>query len=307
MVPDNDKSAITKANRYEPITNSTYQACADHYGVTILPARIKSPTDKPTVEKAVLDAAERMIAKFRNIKFFSIAEYNKAIQLELKVFNNRPYQKEKNFSRYTKFIEIDLPHMKPLPSNHFEYFTTGIYTVHIDSHIEIKHKCYSVPYKYIGKKVDVRIGAIHLKILYKGELIAIHTRIDNSNKRFSTDLSHLPKRHIQYLKTNKDAFTDWAKSIDCQVERVFEAIFLQNKDIEEQAYRTCLGLKSLYRTYGHTKFISACQSALDSNTFSYRFIKNLIDNSASKQEPIIIHQNIRGASNYVSQGEVYDK
>lgn len=306
-VPDNDKSAITKANRYEPIVNSTYQAFADHYGLTVLPARRRSPTDKPTVEKAVLDAAERMNARFRNMKFFSLEEYNQAIQRELKIFNTKPYQKERNYSRYTKYVEIDKPQMKPLPSTHFEYYTVGIYTVHMDSHIEINHKCYSVPYKYIGKRVDVKIGAIHLRIYYKGNLIGTHTRIDHSNQRFSTDLTHLPERHVQYLQTNKDTFIDWGKGVDERVLKVINTIFQWNKNIEEYAYRTCLGLKSLYRTYGHTQFVNACQASLDANTFSYRFIKNILDSYVQKKEPIIVHPNIRGASNYANPGDVYDK
>ena len=189
--------------------------------------------------------------------------------------------------------------MKDLPEEPFEFFHAGVYTVHIDTHIEINHKCYSVPFKYIGKKVDVRIGASKIQIYYKNELIASHTRIENTMKRYSTDKSHLPERLQAYLKTNKELFINWANGISPYVEKVVEEIF-KKSITEEYAYRPCLGLKRLYKVYGPTRFIEACKNAINSNLVSYTHIKNLLDIKPQLeiQEHIISHDNIRGAKNY---------
>ena len=49
VVPDNLKSGVKKAHRYEPEINPTYQDMATHYGVAIIPARAYSPKDKDQV------------------------------------------------------------------------------------------------------------------------------------------------------------------------------------------------------------------------------------------------------------------
>src|SRR5712691_1989557 len=49
-VPDNLKSGVTTANRYEPEINRTYAELARHYDAVVIPARVATPTDKPKVE-----------------------------------------------------------------------------------------------------------------------------------------------------------------------------------------------------------------------------------------------------------------
>ena len=46
VVPDNLRSAVTKAHRYEPDLNPTYQDLAQHYHMAIVPARVRKPRDK---------------------------------------------------------------------------------------------------------------------------------------------------------------------------------------------------------------------------------------------------------------------
>ncbi len=53
IVPDNLKSAVTKASRYEAILNTEFERFGEHYGVTAYPTRARSPKDKAHVENAV--------------------------------------------------------------------------------------------------------------------------------------------------------------------------------------------------------------------------------------------------------------
>ena len=46
LVPDNLRSAVTQPHRYEPDLNPTYQDLAEHYGIAIIPARVRRPKDK---------------------------------------------------------------------------------------------------------------------------------------------------------------------------------------------------------------------------------------------------------------------
>jgi transposase len=54
MVPDNLKSGVSKACKYEPDLNPTYRDMAEYYGCAVLPARPRKPRDKAIVENGVL-------------------------------------------------------------------------------------------------------------------------------------------------------------------------------------------------------------------------------------------------------------
>ena len=80
IVPDNLKSAVTKSHRYEPTLNQTLADLDEHYGTTVLPARVYRPKDKALVEGAVKIVYSRIYAAIRNQQFFSLEELNMAIR-----------------------------------------------------------------------------------------------------------------------------------------------------------------------------------------------------------------------------------
>lgn len=91
LVPDNLKSAIKRACRYEPEATSTYEDLARHYATAILPARPFHPRDKPAVEAGVLLVQRWILARLRHRQFFSLEALNAAIGELLVVLNNRPF------------------------------------------------------------------------------------------------------------------------------------------------------------------------------------------------------------------------
>lgn len=310
LVPDNDRSAITKTSKYDPIINETFLDMSQYYGITVFPARVRSPKDKGSVEKAVLDSAERMIInKFRNFRFFTITELNDRIYEQLMEINKKPYQLEPTECRFSKFLKVDRPAMHDLPTTPYEAPIFKTATVHMDSHIEINHKCYSVPYQYISQKVDVKVGARQLIISCKNIEIARHDIIHSDSKRYSTTFAHLPERKQAYLMNNKNDFLQWALSVSPMAENIVRTIF-ESSVTEEYAYRPCMGLKRLFKTYGHTKFINACEYAITNNLKSYKYIKMILESGVNEfsddNEKIIHHENIRGALTYTMRGDMND-
>src|SRR5262249_6616717 len=87
IVPDNLKSGVTQAHRYEPEINPAYQDFAEHYGLAILPARVRKPRDKAKVEVGVQVVERWILARLRNRTFFSLAELNAAITEFLQQLN----------------------------------------------------------------------------------------------------------------------------------------------------------------------------------------------------------------------------
>ena len=119
LVPDNLKSGVTKAHRYEPDLNPTYADLAQHYGVAVLPARSRKPRDKAKVEVGVQVVERWILAALRHRPCFSLAELNQAIRELLTRLNQRPFKRQPD-SRQTLFLTQEQPALRPLPTGPYE-------------------------------------------------------------------------------------------------------------------------------------------------------------------------------------------
>ncbi|HDH05708.1 MAG TPA: IS21 family transposase [Nitrospirae bacterium] len=176
FVPDNLKSAVTKANFYEPEINALYGKFAQHYDTVILPARVRKPRDKPVVESNILHLQRFIFGRLRNHTFFSLAELNQAVWEALELYNDRPMQQYKK-SRKERFKLIDKPYALPLPTSPFQ-FTQVKYDVRAapNYHIEFDKHYYSVPHEIARECVDVyQINNI-LEIYHDGNHVCRHKK-----------------------------------------------------------------------------------------------------------------------------------
>ena len=153
LVPDNCKTAVVHNGGWkDQQINETYQEMAEHYGTAIIPARVRTPKDKPNAEGTVGNISTWITAALRNEQFFSLAELNRAIREKLEQFNQRLFQKKEG-SRLDLFLEDEKPLLSPLPATHFELSDWKTATVQFNYHISVDGMLYSVPYEYIKKKV----------------------------------------------------------------------------------------------------------------------------------------------------------
>ena len=90
LIPDNTRTGVSRACRYEPDLNATYQDFAAHYHIAVIPARPRKPRDKAKVEAAVLVVERWILAAPRKRTFLSLAELNQAIAELLEVLNQAP-------------------------------------------------------------------------------------------------------------------------------------------------------------------------------------------------------------------------
>lgn len=155
VVPDNLKSGVNKAHRYEPDLNPTYQDMASYYGVAVLPARVRMPQDKSKVENAVLQVERRILAKLRNRTFFSLHELNQAIRPLLNELNQQSFQKLPG-SRQSQFDAVDKPALRPLPAIRYSFAEWKKARAGADYHVELDSHYYSVPHRFAKKELDVR-------------------------------------------------------------------------------------------------------------------------------------------------------
>jgi len=303
LVPDNLKSAIVKANRYEPDVNRALEDFANHYGTTVTPARPYRPKDKALVENQVKMVYSRVYAKLRNVQFFDIDSLNQAIKEKMKLHNQTRMQ-QKDYCREEKFLADEKKHLLKLPAESFEIKYYREHKVAKNNHIYLsqdKHH-YSVPYSYIGKKTKVIYTRSLVKIYCEGQQIAVHPR-GLRKGGYTTTKEHLCSHHQFYKDRSPSYYLQRANNHSEALYQFTNGLFKQNK-YPEQLYRTCDGILSLSRKIPRDTFIKACEIALENHHYSYKFLKQLIENNMIENTPKPIikplpkHTNIRGAQAY---------
>lgn len=283
LVPDNCKTAVLHNGQSyrDPQINEVYRSLAEHYGTAIIPARVRAPKDKPNAESAVRHISTWIIAALRNEQFFSLNELNQTIREKLEEFNRRPFQKKEG-SRYELFCNEELPLLASLPATHYELAEWTSATVLFNYHISFEGMLYSVPFEHIRHKVDVRITDKTVEIFYKNDRIASHRRLFGRKGQYSTVISHMPESHQKYLEWNGGSFLKWAEQIGENTYKVVSAI-LSSKRVEQQTYRSCMGLLKLADKYSASRVESACTQALTyTPSPSYKSVKSILSTAGEK-------------------------
>lgn len=267
---DNLKTGVEKHGNYEIRLNKAYNDMAEHYNTAIIPCRIRSPKDKAMVEGTVGIISTFILAALRNRNFLSLNELNEAIFERLHEFNHKPFQK-RDGSRASEFKE-ERPFLISLPQKAYELASWKIATVAPNYHISVDKMNYSVPYEYIKQKVDVRITKSTIEVFFAGNRICSHMRLYGRANQYSTVEDHMPKEHREYVQWNSRRFKSWAAKIGSNTETVVTAI-LSGYKIEQQGYKTCMGLLKLSDKYSSERLENACRKAL---TFTPRpSLKNI--------------------------------
>ncbi|MBU1370439.1 MAG: IS21 family transposase [Bacteroidetes bacterium] len=301
IVCDNLKSGVTKADRYEPDVNRSFSDFCNHYQMAIVPTRVAKPKDKSLVEGLVRILYSRIYAPLRNQSFYSLEQINTAIKEQLLKHNQTPLTKSGN-SRLEHYEKQEKTLLNPLPEKAFEikYYKTA--TVQKNCHIILsqdKHY-YSVPMRYIGKKVLVIYTSSSVHVYYEQQQIAYHARSRRMHQ-YTTVADHLPSQHQYLLGLSPEYFINWAKRIDADVARYIE-LLIQSKSHPEQSFKSCQGIQSLYRKLGAERLKQAVRKGLELEVYNYMFIKNIMErppHPASPPMPVLpLHENIRGPEHY---------
>jgi transposase len=303
LVPDNLKSAVDKANKYEPDINKDLLDLGNHYGLAIMPARSRKPTDKAWVERMVGIVYNRIFAPLRNQIYTNLYDLNQAVAELLEVHNSLPFQKRKE-NRWELFEQGEKGLLQPLPQERYALKEHQQSKVMKNCHIQL-HKdrhYYSVPYKYIGKMAKIIYTHSHVSIYCDRERIAYHIR-DYKEHKYTTVKEHLPSTHQFVSSWNPDKFTGWAARIDPIVETYIKKV-LDNKSYPEQTYRSCVGILSFEKKTSRERLIAACKRATEYGVFNYKVIEQIITNKLDRQPDqtmqgiLPLHENIRGAEYY---------
>ena len=302
VVPDNLKSGVKKACRYEPEKNPAYAELAKHYGVVVLPARSKKPKDKAKVENAVFQVERWVLAPLRNMTFFSLEELQAAMnslahELNGKMLSDVP------LSRKELFQSEEEPKLKPLPASRYLFAEWRKSKVGPDYHVRFGSHAYSVPHRYCGKTVDVRLTTYRVEVNLDGKLIAGHER-GLGYRHVSTVDEHMPEAHREHAQWTPQRLLGWASEFGPNTRELIEAMLLTYVH-PEHAFRPAMGIVSLSKRYGAERLERACARALRARATNYTSVKSILAKGLDGLEPVVeaeqeilTHANVRGADYY---------
>jgi len=305
LVPDNAKVGVKSPSYYEPDVNPTYQDLAAHYGVAVMPTRVRTPRDKAKVEKGVQEVERQILAPLRKMQFFSLADLNREIRRLLEVHNHRPFQKLPG-SRRSLFEEVERPALRPLPAQPYEFAEWRRQLLGRDYHVEIDGHYYSAPHELCRKKLDVRATSTTVEIFYKGSREASHTRSFVKGGK-TTASAHMPKHHRDWATRTPERYRRGAERIGPSAAELIKEL-LASGPHPQLTFKSCEGILRLVREYGRERVNAACSRALALGTLRYKSVRSILerglDQHALPEEPPsgdsipTVHVNLRGADYY---------
>jgi transposase len=308
LIPDNLKTAVIRSDPYEPGLNPVFDDFALHYGLVIMPARVRRPRDKALVEGAVRLVYQRISARLRGKVFFSLAQVNAAIRELLEDHNRRPFSRLP-YSRRELFEWVEIQTLRPLPAEPFMLKSTIEATVAINYHVELREDrhYYSVPHHLRRRDPPTRV-----KIVYDDRVVAIYWdnvrvaqhRRDRAPNGYTTLAEHMPSHHRWYAEWSAERFLGWAAAMGPETGEVIAKV-LSAAAYPPQAFRSCLGILSLAKRHGSDRLNKACRKALYVGTQSYTRIKNILALGLEQDSQPHLdlgalpdHENVRGSGYY---------
>jgi transposase len=311
LVPDNLKAAVISHTKKGIKLNESYEDMGRHYGVVIEPARVYKPQDKSKVELGVKGVQRWILMRLRNHTFFSVDELNEEIGKLLDLYNSKIIRRfGKN--REELFNELDKPFLQPLPANNYIYKEFKTLTVGVDYHIELEGSGYSVPFTYLGKKVEVTYSTTSIVIRYNGEIIAHHPK-QSQPYHDSTLKEHMPQSHQYHNeKWNPRRILHWANTIGIHTTALMENI-MKERSHPVRGYRSCMAILSFSKSYGRDALEMVSEISNELKIRKVRSIESMLktksylthyqQHSANTNNSFLNeHENIRGSDYYTGQG-----
>jgi transposase len=298
-VPDNLKSGVKTACRYDPEKNPAYLELAHHYGILVLPARSCKPKDKAKVESGVLQVERWVLAPLRDRIFFSLEELHAAITPLVHDLNDKKLS-DVPLSRRELFEAEEKPKLKALPAGRYEFAQWRKAKVGPDYHVRFESQAYSVPHRLCGRTVDIRLSIHRVEVYLEGALMAAHDRGIGLRYR-NTLKEHMPKAHLEYAEWTPQRLTCWASEFGPSTAALVKA-GLERFEQPEHGFRAVFGIVGLAKKYGDRRLERACARALRAGATGYRNVKSILDRGLDHldeppvEEPgALVHENVRGS------------
>jgi transposase len=271
IILDNLKSGVLHPDLYDPLLNRGYAELAQHFGWLIDPARSAKPKDKPRVERQVPFVRESF---WTGRSFGSLEEINAGAERWCLRMAGPRDRGTTHAPPLLLFQTIEQPTMLTLPAAPFEIVTGATAKVGRDCHAQVQNSVYSIPSRYVGQRLDVRLGAKLVRLYAGTELAKTHLRGKPGQRQ--TDWNAYPPEQAAFFQRTPT----WCREQASQLGEHGRAAVDELLDQHHLHYlRQSQGIIRLADKYGQARLDAACQRALAYGNAHYRTIKTILEKS----------------------------
>ena len=277
LVPDNASAIVADADAVNPRFTAGWLDYAQHCGFATDPARVRSPRDKPKVERAVQYVRGNFFAGER---FAGLADAQAAAERWCQQVAGMRIHGTIAARPAEVFAEQEAGALLPLsPPYDMPVFTRV--KVHRDFHVEVGRSLYSAPKEYLGCHLDARADSALVKLFCHGQLVKTHPR--QQPGRRVTDPSDLPAEKTAYAMRDVASLAAAARrhgdAIGVYADRLLDTDLPWTK--MRQVYR----LLGLVRRYGPGPVDVACSRALDLDVVNVTKIASMLEKATENTPP----------------------
>jgi len=276
LVPDNLSAGIRKADRYDPRVNRAYSELARYYGCLVDPARVRHPKDKPRVERGVAYARESF---FRGRSFPSVGQMRSAAVRWAREVAGVRVHGTTGEQPWEAFQQREQAALLPLPPTPWELATWTTAAVQADCHLSVARAHYSVPYRYVGQRLDVRVGERVVSIYDGAALVTSHMR---QRRGRATRLEHYPPDGQAFLRATPQVCAQRAQAVGPATAQLVEALLAPRL---LHLLREAQAVVRLGERYAPAPLEAACQQALAVGDGRWRTVRGLLERGLQAAGP----------------------
>jgi transposase len=270
LIPDNMEAVVDKADPLEPRINKAFVEYAQARGFVIDPARVRTPTDKPRVERVVPFTRGSM---FAGETFVDLAHAQRHAEGWCRTRAGMRIHGTIQCRPAELFILEEQPRLLAAPTAPYDLPLYATPKVHRDHHIEIAKALYSVPGNLIGCVVDARADRQLVRIFHRGQLVKVHPRKPPGGR--STDPADLPAEKTTYalrdIEHLKRLAADHGPAVGAY------AAALLDSPLPWTRMRQVYALLGLVKRWGAPRVEAACARALDAEAINIGLIGRMIE------------------------------
>ena len=280
VVCDNCKQAvISNKDWIQPELNQDYAEWAEHNHTAILPAKVRKPKYKSSVENAVGILEKGIFHYLEERRYFTLAQFNEDLWEKLDELNNAPFKKKEHCRSY--YQQEEQASLMPLPPTPYQYMERSIAKVSSDFHVRFDNAYYSVDKAFLHQKVVIRATVSEVSIFsLSGDLIVKWPRAYKKGE-WQTNPEHLPHNYRDFSEWNGTYFIRRAATVGINTTELIKQV-LKSRKLEVQTYRLCIGILSFMKKYSRAALEECCRRALETQRPTYTYIKNSIASVAEE-------------------------
>lgn len=277
VIPDSMKSIVTEADNTAPRFNDTFIEYAQSRNFVIDAARIRTPTDKPRVERTVPYVRNNF---FRGETFVDLDDVRRRSERWCTETAGMRVHGTTCTRPLEAFRTEEQALLLAVPADAFDVPKWSSPKVHRDFHVEVARALYSAPHPLLGQRVRARADSRQVKLYFRGELVRVHPRKPPGQR--STNPEDLPKGTEIYATRDLDKLKEMAGREGPAIGRYAAGIL--DTPLPWTRMRQVYRLLGLAKKWGADRVDLACQKALEAEVLDVNLIARMLERAREAAE-----------------------